>query len=177
MKTRELVLSALCLVLSACAAGAMAAVEPLKDRTAIQIADSRTAWLDVRTNKVYQFEDTIPVSHSAGNWANQAAVDPKAKARVMWEAVGGSKSSAGSYTDDVPLTVTLNELGQYDIIHVAKDGTLSSNAFTVVKRQLGTEAEPWIVSKGTNVEVRAFMQSSGAVARGATRSSPSTSPI
>ena len=158
MKTREFVLSALCLVLSACAVGAMAAVEPLRDRTAIQIADSRTAWLDVRTNKVYQFEDTIPVSHSAGNWANQPA-SPTAKARVMWQAADESKSGAGSYTDDVPLTMTLNEPGQYDIIHVAKDGTLSSNAFTVVKRQLGTEDEPWIVSEEGKDEVRAFMRS------------------
>ena len=148
----------LMLVAATCAAGAMAAVEPLRDRTAIQIADSRTAWLDVRADKVYQFEDTIPVSHSAGNWANQPA-SPTAKARVTWEAAGGSKSGAGSYKDDVPLTMTLNELGQYDIIHVATDGTLSSNAFTVVKRQLGTEAEPWIVSKEGETEARAFMRS------------------
>ena len=148
----------LMLVAAMGAAGAMAAVEPLKDRTAIQIADSRTAWLDVRTNKVYQFEDTIPVSHSAGNWANQPA-SPTAKASVMWQAADESKSGFGSYTDDVPLTMTLNKPGQYDIMHVAKDGTLSSNAFTVVKRQIGTEDEPWIVSEEGKDEVRAFMRS------------------
>ena len=57
-----LVLAAL---LCAMAAGAMAAVEPLRDRTAIQIADSAIAHLDLRTNRVYQLEDTIRVAHSA----------------------------------------------------------------------------------------------------------------
>ena len=66
MKTRVLVLGAWCLALGA--AGAWAAVEPLKGRTAFQIADSRTAWLDVREAKTYQLEDAIPVSHSASNW-------------------------------------------------------------------------------------------------------------
>ena len=159
MKTRELVLSALCLVLCACAVGAMAAVEPLKDRTAIQIADSAIAHLDVRTNKVYQLEDTVRVSHSALNWVNQAA-DPEAETTVTVRRPG-NKSDRYIHTDDVPLTVTLKELGNYTFIHKFADGKqiFVQDVLTVVKRQIGTEAEPWIVSKGTNVEVRAFMRS------------------
>ena len=145
--------------------GNPSAVEPLKDRTAIQIADSATTWLDVRKAKTYELEDTIPVSHSASNWVNAVATEDEAT--VSWSLTcretGEPKTNSVSCTDDVPLTVTLKELGSYTFLHKFADTKqiFVQNVLTVVKRQLGTEAEPWIISKedDPNGEVRAFMLS------------------
>ena len=154
----------LMLVLAMGAAGAWA-VEPLKDRTSIQIDDSETAWLDVRKTKIYDLREEIPVSHSASNWVNvsekkaQAAAEED-EATVSWTFTNreiGMETVSTNCTDDVSLKVTLNAPGEYEFTHQAADGSLVSTNLIVGWRQLGTEAEPWMVgATGHEVEVTAW---------------------
>ena len=154
----------LMLVVAMGAAGAWA-VEPLKDRTSIQIDDSETAWLDVRKTKIYDLREEIPVSHSASNWVNvsekktQAAANDD-EATVSWTFTNreiGMETVSTNCTDDVSLKVTLNAPGEYEFTHQAADGSLVSTNLIVGWRQLGTEAEPWMVgATGHEVEVTAW---------------------